>query len=137
MSSGQAGERGRANALIIEPQSIFGPHLAYLTALAGAAQVTIVKDVEGESWLPGLNLIVFDPDYGEGDPASSVQALAAAAPRSAICVITGEHEPGRARSLHRAGATAVVSKAASDTELVEVLRLALDHREYTDRRVDT
>jgi len=129
-------EAGSVNVLIVEPQTIFTPHLAFLATMAGAVHIGIASAPD-EALAPSeYRLILLDPDYADVDPLESVRLLASAAPRAAICVLTGEHEPGRSSILQRAGATSVVSKNASDAELVQALRLSLEHRAYTDARVD-
>ncbi len=124
------------NVLIVEPQTIFTPHLAFLATMAGAMQIGIAS-VPDEALAPSdYRLILLDPDYTDVDPLESVRLLTSTAPRAAICVLTGEHEPGRSLLFQRAGATSVISKSATDAELIQALRLSLEHRAYTDARVD-
>ncbi len=121
--------------LIVEPQTIFAPHLAFLATLAGATEISMVATHDAIVGV-SFDLVFVDPDYLEGDPFAIVADLARASSRAAICVLTGEHGPGRSLRFQRAGATAVVSKDASDGELVTALRLSAERRPYTDARVD-
>ena len=122
--------------LIVEPQTIFAPHLAFLATLAGAGEITMVPSPQKIGVMPEVDLVFVDPDYLESDPFEIVADLARTSAHAAICVLTGEHAPGRSLRFQRAGATAVVSKDASDNELVDALRLCAERRPYTDARVD-
>ena len=128
--------RGGGAALIVEPQTIFAPHLAFLAFAAGATHVEAVPKAANVARGDAFHLILIDPDYTGADPFDAVRAVAGRAPCAAICVITGEHEPGTLLRYQRAGATSVVSKAATDNELVQALRLSLSRRAYADARVD-
>ena len=130
------GQQTVGTALIVEPQTIFAPHLAFLAFQAGATHVEAVPKAGDAPAGDPFHLILIDPDYSESNPFDTVRSLAESAPRSAICVITGEHEPGLLLRFQLAGATSVVSKAASDVELVQALRLSLERRSYADARVD-
>src|SRR5579875_3599916 len=133
----QAGAPGApTRVLIVEPQTIFAPHLAFLATLAGAGEITMVPSPRKIGVMPEVDLIFVDPDYLEGDPFEIVAALARSSAHAAICVLTGEHAPGRSLRFQRAGATAVISKDASDNELVDALGLCAERRPYTDARVD-
>jgi DNA-binding NarL/FixJ family response regulator len=129
-------QEGSLRVLIVEPQTIFAPHLAFLATLAGAMEISMVPAAAEGAALDDADLIFVDPDYLEGDAFEVIAGLARASARAAICVLTGEHAPGRSLRFQRAGATAVVSKDASDGELVQALRLCAEHRPYTDVRVD-
>ncbi len=122
--------------LIVEPQTIFAPHLAFLATLAGAGEISMVATPAAIAGLPSFDLIFVDPDYLEGDPYEIVSDLARRSSHAAICVLTGGHGPGRSLRFQRSGATAVVSKDASDGELTLALRLCAERRPYTDARVD-
>jgi|GEM_PF-2434064 len=122
--------------LIVEPQTIFAPHLAFLATLAGATEISMVRGPAESAGMDDVGVVFVDPDFLESDPFETVAALASSTPGAAICVLTGEHAPGRSLRFRNAGATAVVSKDAADGELVEALRRCAQHRPYTDARVD-
>lgn len=80
-------------------------------------------------------VIFWDPDYESAATADSVRKLRRCSPQSTICLYTSHVETEWARSCFTAGANAVLTKYASDTEIVAGIRVALRIGTYADYRI--
>ena len=97
--------------------------------LAEAGDVrTAVRKVLG--YKPSV--VVLDLHMPDGSSLEAIQELQEVSPRTAIVVLTMEHEPRIARAAIRAGAKAFVPKEAADTELVDAIRAASHGQRYLD-----
>src|SRR5690348_3858929 len=77
-------------------------------------------------------VIVWDPDYESTVTADAIRKLRRASAHSAIFLYTSHIETGWARSCFTAGANAILTKYASDTELIAGIRVALRIGTYAD-----
>jgi two-component system response regulator NreC len=78
------------------------------------------------------SIVVLDLHMPDGSSLESIPELREASPRTAVVVLTMEHETRIARAAIRAGAMAFVPKEAADRELVDAIRAASHGQRYLD-----
>jgi DNA-binding NarL/FixJ family response regulator len=122
---------------IVEPQSIFGPELERLVGEADARVAGVSARLDLDDIIEAApDAVLLDLDYTEHDTADVLDALQAEAPAIRPIVLTAEHARGRIATCRSNGAAAVVSKAASEEELVDDLRVVLSGGSVWDERVE-
>lgn len=122
---------------IVEPQSLFEPELERLVNLAGArvAGSAALLDLD-EIIAAAPDAVLLDLDYTAYDIVDVLDVLQAEAPAIRPVVLTSERGPGRLDQCRTYGAAAVVSKAATEHEMVHDLRVVLDGGSVWDERVE-
>ena len=122
---------------IVEPQSIFGPELERLVGEADARVAGVSSRLDLDRIIEAApDAVLLDLDYTDHDEADVLDALHAEAPAIRPIVLTSERARGRLASCRSNGAVAVVSKAASEEELVDDLRVVLGGGSVWDPRVE-
>ncbi len=81
------------------------------------------------------DVLVMDLQMPGAEPRADVPRLRAAAPATAIVVLTMQTDPRAARDLLRAGASAFVLKQAAERNLAEAIRAAAAGGSYVDPRL--
>ena len=122
---------------IVEPQSLFGPELERLVNLAGArvAGSSAQLDLD-EIIATAPDAVLLDLDFTAYDVVDVLDVLQEEAPAIRPVVLTSERGHGRIEQCRRYGAAAVVSKDATDQEMVHDLRVVLDGGSVWDQRVE-
>jgi DNA-binding NarL/FixJ family response regulator len=122
---------------IVEPQSIFEPELERLVNLAGArvAGSSAQLDLD-EIIVTAPDAVLLDLDFTAYDVADVLDVLQAEAPAIRPVVLTSERGRGRLDRCRAYGAAAVVSKDATDLEMVHDLEVVLDGGSVWDQRVE-
>lgn len=122
---------------IVEPQSIFGPELERLVEEAGArvAGFAAVLDLD-EIIAVAPDAVLLDLDYTAYDVVDVLDALHAEAPSTRPVVLTADRGRGWLALCRSNGAAAVVSKAATEAEVIEDLRVVLAGGSVWDQRVE-
>ncbi len=123
---------------LVEAQALFVQALTEVFAEAGLDVRGVTRDVDPRAMADDPPDALFvDTDYLESDPLRAINLIGALAPKTLVCVYTGEHDPDWAEACHFAGAAAVFSKHANRGEIVAGLREAMRNRTYTDPRLRT
>ena len=78
------------------------------------------------------SVVVLDINMPDGPSLKAIPELREVSPRTAIVVLTMEHEPRIARAAICAGAMAFVPKEAADSELVDAIRAVSHGQRYLD-----
>jgi DNA-binding NarL/FixJ family response regulator len=122
---------------VVEPQALFGPELARLVDAAGGRVLEHSPVLDLDAIISASpNVVLLDLDYTNYHLADVLDVLRAEAPSIRPVVLTAEREAGRLDACRENGAAAVVSKAASERELVHDLRVVFDGGAIWDRRVE-
>ncbi|HEY0614428.1 MAG TPA: hypothetical protein VGC96_07290 [Candidatus Elarobacter sp.] len=122
---------------VVEPQSIFAPEIARLVEEAGG-RVAGASDVLNLDAIIAAapEFVLLDLDYTAYDVADVLDVLRNEAPLVRPIVLTDRHRHGWLQLTRTRGAASVVSKAASEQELVHDLRVVLDGGAVWDERVE-
>jgi DNA-binding NarL/FixJ family response regulator len=121
---------------LIEAQALFVPTLEEVFADVGLALLAVSSDVDLHQLLEAQPDVVFvDADYVSEEPLRLVNLLRTLVPNGIICVYTSERSTQWAKACHLAGATAVFSKNARRSEIIDGMRDALLRRTFTDVRL--
>lgn len=127
----------RFKAYVVEPQEIFVDHLRRVLAEVDMEVVGVSPHVDAKAIAAvDPELVFLDADFGTDDLRSAVAAVRKVARNAIICVVTQRRRKALGASCLRAGASCVLSKESTDTEVVEALRFALAGGAYADPRVD-
>lgn len=122
---------------VVEPQALFAPRLARLVAQAGGRVAGTATMLGVDALLASqADAVLLDLDFTAYDIADALDVLRSEAPGVRPIVLTAERGRGSLERLRAAGAAAVVSKDASEEELVHDLRLVLDGGSVWDERVE-
>ena len=122
---------------VVEPQALFGPKLARLVAEAGAHVLGTAASLDLDAIIAAApNAVLLDLDFTAYDVADALDVLRSEAPAVRSIVLTAERGAGWLERCRAAGAVSVVSKAATEEELVHDLRVVLDGGAVWDVRVE-
>jgi DNA-binding NarL/FixJ family response regulator len=122
---------------IVEPQSLFEPELERLVSLAGARVAGSSAQLDLDEIIAAApDAVLLDLDFTAYDVVDVLDVLQAEAPAIRPVVLTSERGRGRLEQCRAYGASAVVSKDASDLEMVHDLRVVLDGGSVWDQRVE-
>lgn len=121
---------------LIEAQALFVPTLEEIFFELGLEVRSISRDVDMHKLLEDQPDALFvDADFVNQEPLRLVNALRLLLPDSVIAVYTSQRSPDWAKACHFAGATAVFSKTAHRSEILEGMNDALRKQIYTDVRL--
>jgi DNA-binding NarL/FixJ family response regulator len=122
---------------VVEPQSIFTPEIERLVGEAGGRVVggSVALDLDAII-TAAPEFVLLDLDYTSYDVADVLDVLREEAPLVRPIVLTDRHRHGWLQLTRARGAASVVSKAASEQELVHDLRVVLDGGAVWDSRVE-
>ena len=114
-----AGQK-RVSIVIVEPQLVFVPFLTGLLSRAGFAVIGAFD----ESTLERIaaiepRVVLIDVDYLNANPLVVLLMLRESLPQAAICAYSERTDQEWNRACAYAGATRVISKAASQWELLD------------------
>lgn len=122
---------------VVEPQALFGPELARLVGDAGGRVAGTASALDLDAIIAAApDAVLLDLDFTSYDVVDVLDVLRNEAPRVRPIVLTAEHGAGLLERCREAGAVAVVSKAATEEELVHDLRVVLDGGAVWDVRVE-
>ena len=122
---------------IIEAQALFTPELARLVSAAGARVVGTSEALDlNELMIAKPEVVLVDLDFTGYDIAEVLDVLRTEAPAIRPVVLTGERERGWVEFIRVAGAASVLSKAASEEELVHDLEVIFAGGSVWDARVE-
>ena len=121
---------------VVEPQTLF---ISYLTDVLARADMDVVRiatafdldDIERAH--PGA--VFVDTDFLDGEPVSVVETLRGALPAALIFAYVGDQTHRFGELLNAAGATGVLSKHSSATEVVNGIRAAVANGRFLDPRL--
>ncbi|MBV8369532.1 MAG: response regulator transcription factor [Candidatus Eremiobacteraeota bacterium] len=126
-----------ASVYIVEPQSLFEPELERLVSLAGARVAGSAAQLDLDEIIAAApDAVLLDLDFTAYDVLDVLDVLQAEAPAIRPVVLTSERGRGRLDRCRAYGAAAVVSKDATDLEMVHDLRVVLDGGSVWDQRVE-
>jgi DNA-binding NarL/FixJ family response regulator len=122
---------------VVEPQALFGPRLARLVTEAGGRVAATATTLDLSAIVAAApDAVLLDLDFTAYDVAEALDVLRNEAPAVRPIVLTAEHGEGWLEKLRAAGAAGVVSKDATEEELVHDLRIVLDGGAVWDVRVE-
>ncbi|HEV3089042.1 MAG TPA: hypothetical protein VGX96_17655 [Candidatus Elarobacter sp.] len=122
---------------IVEPQSLFEPELERLVNLAGARVTGSSAALDLDEVIAAApDAVLLDLDYTDYDVVDVLDVLQSEAPAIRAIVLTSERGRGRLAQCRSNGAAAVVSKAATEREMIHDLRVVLDGGTVWDQRVE-
>ena len=122
---------------VVEPQALFGPELARLVTEAGGRVVAASAILDLDAIITAApNVALLDLDYTDYDLLDVLDVLRAEAPEIRTVVLSAARHPGWLEECRAAGASAVLAKAAGESDLVHDLRVVLDGGAVWDPRVE-
>lgn len=121
---------------VVEPQTLF---ISYLSDVLARADMDVVRiatafdldDIERAH--PGA--VFVDTDFLDAEPVSVVETLRGALPAALIFAYVGDQTHHFGELLDAAGATGVLSKHSSATEVVNGIRDAVANGRFLDPRL--
>ncbi|MBV8602823.1 MAG: response regulator transcription factor [Candidatus Eremiobacteraeota bacterium] len=127
----------RKTAFVIEPQELFVDRLRQVLERAGLDVVGVSIDIDLRA-IVGTepNVVFIDTDFLGDDPRDAVLAVNGVAQGAAICVYTQSRGSDVGRACVAAGARCVLSKEATEDEILAALESVLVDGVYADPRVD-
>jgi DNA-binding NarL/FixJ family response regulator len=112
--------------VIVEAQTLFAPFLTDILSRAGFAVVAMFDGLPLHAIARiEPRVVLIDIDYLDVEPISALENLRALIPKAAICAYTEREEPEWTVACIRAGASCVVSKAASPIEMIDSIERQL------------
>ena len=127
----------RPATYVVEPQGLFVPLLSEVLAASGLEVVEVGANLDvPRVLLLEPDVIFIDPDFAPVDTLEAVRTLRSLLPHARICIYTSRHQPSYSRSCVEAGATCVIAKVATESELVDALGETIRGAVYADPRVD-
>jgi DNA-binding NarL/FixJ family response regulator len=122
---------------VVEPQALFGPNLARLVGEAGGRIAGTASTLDLDAIIAAApDAVLLDLDFTAYDVADVLDVLRAEAPRVRPIVLTAQRGSGWLELCRTSGAASVVSKAATEEELVHDLRVVFDGGAVWDVRVE-
>jgi DNA-binding NarL/FixJ family response regulator len=122
---------------VVEPQALFGPKLGRLVGEAGGRVIGTASALDLDAIIAAApDAVLLDLDFTAYDVADVLDVLGSEAPAVRSIVLTAERGAGWLDRCRAAGAASVVSKAATEEELVHDLRVVLDGGAVWDVRVE-
>jgi DNA-binding NarL/FixJ family response regulator len=122
---------------VVEPQALFGPKLARLVSEAGGRVAGTSASLDLDAIIATApDAVLLDLDFTAYDVADALDVLRSEAPAVRPILLTAERGAGQLERYRAAGAASVVSKAATEEELVHDLRVVLDGGAVWDMRVE-
>lgn len=121
---------------VVEPQTLF---IAYLTDVLARADMDVVRIATafdlGDIERTQPSAVFLDTDFLDGEPVAAVEMVHGALPAAPIFAYVGDTTRGFVEQLTAAGASCILSKNSSPTEVVQGIRDALASGRFIDPRL--
>lgn len=124
------------DAYVVEQPGFFAAYLVKTLARAHLRILRVNETIDfGYLRKRAPDVVFVDPDYLALEATRTVRVIRRCAPESLICLYTSCMASEWSRACFTAGANAIVTKYASDSEIVAGVRVALRVGTYADPRL--